>query len=256
MQFNLSSFLDFFISALSIFKDNATIGFICVTMLSLASITIIKIFIHDLHKNFSIQTVSRILGTANPQNVELVSRRLGEVGHTVESYEHPELKQNWEEYKTSIKIDVKLNRHISPIDPNSIFTLSSLGLMFRNWERVASLFVSVGLVLTFMGLVASLQQSGAAILSAGSEGDDIKSALSDLLVIVSAKFVLSITGLACSILINLAIDFRMRLNRRDVARLNFAFRSAILTVPSEVLLSDIRDSLMGIQSTGSGVSSC
>ena len=60
----------------------------------------------------------------------------------------------WTEYFYSVKPDLKLGRPSTPIEPGSVFNIESLNLNLRNFERVAALFLSVGLVLTFMGLVA------------------------------------------------------------------------------------------------------
>ena len=241
---NLADFVTLFIELLAIFKDNSVIGTICALMILSAVAVIIRILTLNLHKNFCIQTMTKPLSAQHINSSDALERALTSVDDTVESYDYSEIKLAWREYRPSVKLDPIRGTYHSPIDPYSILNVDTLGLSFRNWERIATLFVSVGLVLTFMGLVASLQQSGTAILSAGSEGGDIKDALSDLLIIVSSKFILSITGLACSIAINLVIDHRMRMNRRDIARLNFALRSKIQLLPSEIVLSDIRDTLI------------
>ena len=159
------------------------------------------------------------------------------------SYDYADFQRAWREYYSSVEFDRDANSFVSPLDPNMIFNPEALGFNMRRFDRISSLFVSVGLVLTFMGLVAALQQSGAAILSAGAADADIKVALSELLQVVSSKFILSITGLSCSIIINLAIERRIRYNRRTVETLNVALSKTVKFMPIEAIFFDIRSLL-------------
>ena len=239
----LQTLIETALEALSIFKSDTAIGFIVVVMLACATLAILRVSFIDLHKNFCLAGVGERLTSTTQARGEDLRDPLGGASRTALAYDYPEFRTRWIEFAGSVKRDPVSGRLATPIDTKSIFNIEAIGLTLRNFERVAALFVSVGLVLTFMGLVAALQQSGVAILSAGEGDADIKAALSDLLLIVSSKFILSITGLICSILVNLAIDRRLKYNRRCVARLNAAISGAVAFVPAEVLLRDIRDGL-------------
>jgi len=69
------------------------------------------------------------------------------------------------------------------------------------WRYVPGLFVSTGLVLTFLGLIAALRESGQTILLAGQDPQLLQLSLSDLLRIASAKFIMSLAGLVASIVL-------------------------------------------------------
>jgi hypothetical protein len=239
----LETLIEAALRALSIFKSDTAIGFIAVVMLACAALAILRVTFIDLHKNFCLSRVGEQVMSGAVGRVGNVRGPLEGASRTALAYDYPEFRVRWLEFAGSVQPDPVSGRLATPIDTNSIFNIEAIGLTLRNFERVAALFVSVGLVLTFMGLVAALQQSGVAILSAGEGDADIKAALSDLLLIVSSKFILSITGLICSILVNLAIDRRLKYNRRCVARLNAAISGAVAFVPAEVLLRDIRDGL-------------
>lgn len=88
------------------------------------------------------------------------------------------------------------------VRPSAFFNIEDLGFSAGFWRYVPSLFVSVGLLLTFLGLVSALQS----IVPAKGEviGND---QLSILLSVASAKFIMSLTGLLCSILFTLALRF-------------------------------------------------
>ena len=94
--------------------------------------------------------------------------------------------------------------------PSAFFNIEDLGFSAGFWRYVPSLFVSVGLLLTFMGLVSAL----VSIVPARGEviGSD---QLGTLLTVASAKFIMSLTGLLCSILFTLVL--RIGIARAETA---------------------------------------
>lgn len=102
------------------------------------------------------------------------------------------------------------------IRPGIYFGLEELGFtpgFYRHWP---GLFVSLGLFLTFLGLISALGQAAEGV-SAAAEGDIAESdrAITDLLSVASAKFVMSLTGLACSIVFSILLRFRMSAMERS-----------------------------------------
>ena len=237
------SLIEALLTLLSIFKSNEAIGFIVTVMLACALLSIYRVYRTDFNKNSCLNSVTNKLAYAHSQIASNLQEELQSASDTAQTYDYPEFQAKWTEYFHSVQMDFKSGRPSSPIDPKVVFNIEDLALTLRPFERVAALFVSVGLVLTFMGLVAALQQSGAAILSAGSDNAEIKASLSDLLIILSSKFILSITGLLCSIAINLAIDQRLKYNRHCLSRLNAALARTVDFLPVEVILRDIKDHL-------------
>jgi hypothetical protein len=91
--------------------------------------------------------------------------------------------------------------------PDEFFNSYSLGFGLSRWRFWPGVLVSVGLFLTFLGLVAALVQTGD-ILKGASDGADsavMTAALSQLLAVASAKFIMSLSGLFASILVGLSI---------------------------------------------------
>lgn len=66
-----------------------------------------------------------------------------------------------------------------------------------------STFVAVGLIMTFLGLVAALTDAASAFTT--GSGSQIESAINDLLIIAGAKFFASIGGLFASLLVTIQI---------------------------------------------------
>jgi hypothetical protein len=84
------------------------------------------------------------------------------------------------------------------IRPSVFLNTDDLGYSLKGWRFAPGVFVSTGLLLTFLGLVAVLSTTQAML-----NPDDTTVALKQLLGQASAKFIMSLTGLACSIVLNL-----------------------------------------------------
>jgi hypothetical protein len=234
------AFVKLVLSGLAIFKSDMAIGLIAVAMLICASVVIMSI---QMARETQLQCLSAVRGALlNGFADSKISPdlRLKDANIAAFSHDFPEFERAWREYYSSIVHDTTSLTFTSPIAPSSVFSNETLGFSTKAWGRSAGLFVSVGLVLTFMGLVAALQQSGAAIVTAGGSESDIKHALSELLQVVSSKFILSITGLSCSIAINLFIDRREQFDRLAIAKLNEELNNFIAYQPIEEVFFDMR----------------
>ena len=67
--------------------------------------------------------------------------------------------------------------------------------------------MSIGLLLTFLGLVAALEQTGQVLKPDATGAAATVSGLTTLLNVASAKFIMSLTGLACSIVFTILLRF-------------------------------------------------
>lgn len=239
----VEEFLDF----LSIFQRSEIIGMIAVLMLICLIFSILIIATQNLHQNICLNSLAENLHQQKTLSPTDTSQSISNINSIVKSYAYPTLNRAWSEFLSSINFDQKRNQYFSPIDMHTIFTIEALNLNTKRWERVSSLFISIGLIFTFMGLVAALQQSGYAILTAGDQANDVKSSLSILLVVVSSKFILSITGLACSIIINLFIDYKLQRNQKSLNLFLLKLNKIVLYIPVEIILMDIRKSLHQIE---------
>ncbi|ACK84139.1 anti-phage ZorAB system protein ZorA [Methylorubrum extorquens] len=85
------------------------------------------------------------------------------------------------------------------VRPAVFFNADDLGFGSGFWRAVPGLFVTIGLFLTFLGLISAL---GAMDLSAP---DKVQSSLRELLLVASAKFIMSLTGLLCSIVFTVVL---------------------------------------------------
>ncbi|MEY8880574.1 hypothetical protein [Donghicola sp. XS_ASV15] len=118
----------------------------------------------------------------------------------------------WDEFSETIvfdDIDGPLRLRNS-IRPSTFMNVEDLGFGPTVFRIVPNTLVSTGLFLTFLGLVAALHQFSQTI---GPAGGDMNSAMKVFMQIASAKFIMSLVGLFCSIIFTFLL--RARQNKLD-----------------------------------------
>jgi len=131
------------------------------------------------------------------------------------------ISRGWHEYHETLILpaDEDSRGYIrNTVRPYEFFNKDDLGFESTIWRQIPSLFVSVGLFFTFLGLIAALHGSGD-IFAAGADAQSQRGGMQDLLKIASAKFIMSLSGLACSIVFNLT--HKIMSSRIDHAILRF-----------------------------------
>lgn len=104
---------------------------------------------------------------------------------------------------------------LATVRPSTFWNSEDLGMDQGMWKIVPGTFVSVGLFLTFLGLVAALTQTETLLGSAG----DAQEGLRQLLKTASAKFIMSLTGLACSIVFGLVLRIGTRVVDQRISQI-------------------------------------
>jgi len=89
--------------------------------------------------------------------------------------------------------------------PVTFFNREELGVDGGLWRYIPTFFVSIGLLLTFLGLVAALHQTGQILDKEPAGGETTTEGLKTLLNIAGAKFIMSLTGLFCSIVFTITL---------------------------------------------------
>lgn len=106
----------------------------------------------------------------------------------------------WDEFRETIVQDDLDGpaRLRNSIRPSSFINVEDLGFGPGIYRIYPNLFVSLGLFFTFLGLVAALAEFSSSM----SDGRAMDSAMTQFMTIASAKFIMSLVGLLCSIVFN------------------------------------------------------
>lgn len=120
----------------------------------------------------------------------------------------------WKEYRETLVPHEEHGQVVlrNAVRPSTFFNLEDLHFTPGFWRIVPGLFVTGGLFLTFLGLISALNSMAA---PAGSNTAELNIDINGLLTIASAKFIMSLTGLLCSILFTIAL--RLGTGRVDEA---------------------------------------
>ncbi|WP_253711828.1 hypothetical protein [Bradyrhizobium sp. WD16] len=116
--------------------------------------------------------------------------------------------------------------------PSQFFTTRSLRVQYDFVRSLPNFFVGLGLLGTFIGLIAALTFSTASLTSAVDQ-EHIKQALSKLLTTAAAKFYISAAGLVASILLSLFIRLILRHLSATVHQLNESLEERLLFVSEQ-----------------------
>jgi len=119
------------------------------------------------------------------------------------------------------------------IRPSIFFNLTDLHFSPGPWQAVPGLFVTSGLLLTFLGLVAALEGAAGTL-----DPEQQKDALKQLLTVASAKFIMSLTGLAASIVFTVLLRRGMYCLERESHELCVALETRIGFVSLETLAGE------------------
>ena len=108
----------------------------------------------------------------------------------------------WDEYSETFVQHREGDRSIlcNSVRPSQFFNPEDLHFGVGFWRVWPGLFVTIGLFLTFLGLISALHAMNTA------EGVS-EEAMTNLLSVASAKFIMSLTGLACSIVFTAWLRF-------------------------------------------------
>lgn len=115
-----------------------------------------------------------------------------------------QVAETWVEYKDTLVEHVEDGRSVvrNAVRPSIFFNAEDLGFGPGFARHLPGLFVTVGLSLTFLGLISALG-------SMNLTGDNATASLNTLLTIASAKFIMSLTGLVCSIVFTIVLRWRV-----------------------------------------------
>ena len=152
----------------------------------------------------------------------------------------PEIKQFWQEYVETLippldNIDDPAYQiYRNTLRPQAFFTDKYVFRHVKPWVKSETL-IGLGLLLTFIGLVAALTESGNAF--SGST-EQIKAALTKLLSVAGAKFLASVGGLGGSIGQGMLINVRHNKAAGTLEKLNHKLETCLQYASVERIAAD------------------
>ncbi len=204
-------FRDRILAGADLLRDEWTPGAVSLGLVSLALVIVVFLYFRDWQRIRALNWACRNVSKANDRSsfsdqfieVDGTFKRSSDTSRqwpaslSQSEYRRP-ICIAWGEYKETMVVPDNVGSEVvrNNLRPGVFFNAEDLGFEPRWWRVWPGLFVSVGLLLTFLGLIAALTAIG------GNEITD--DSLRELLNAASAKFIMSLTGLACSILISVA----------------------------------------------------
>ncbi len=118
----------------------------------------------------------------------------------------------------------------------------------RSLEWWANILVAIGLVITFLGIVAALSEATSAMAQAGgANGPNMEAALMGLLAIAATKFWTSIAGVLASIILRVVARFRRKRIQSLEASLFETLDACVRFMPPEKVMLEQLKSLKRLE---------
>lgn len=183
-------------------KDAAAPGIVALGIVVLLVIFTAAFFREVFQRRKAVQWLKREIqnsptGADFSRDIDVVSASIKE--SSTNKYGR-QLAAAWDKYKETLVPHEEDGKVVlrNAVRPSMFLNPEDLGFGVGFWRIVPGLFVSVGLFLTFLGLIAAL--------STMAQGAEIDSGvMRQLLSVASAKFIMSLTGLFCSIVFTILL---------------------------------------------------
>ena len=191
---------------LNIFKEDVTALYLAGSMVIIAIILII-----DYRQSVSVPVIKDLKNInklfSKTYNSETFSENIESIKESLQSPEFYNIKPVWFEFNETLTTQKNSEGRIIWFNtkrPEEYFTPKSVTRNrgnFNSIEAWGSFFVGAGLLFTFLGLVAALDQASTAISAAKEDTARVLQALRLMLEISAFKFMTSVAGIFCSIMI-------------------------------------------------------
>ena len=200
--------VDVIVRTSDLLREEHTPGLVAAVLLGLLAWVIGHFGIETLRRCRALDALRRVVAAAATDPVAF-SDSLSEVNRTIKgsgtrraSSPRSLVASAWDEYSETFVQHREGDQSIlcNSVRPSQFFNPEDLHFGVGFWRVWPGLFVTIGLFLTFLGLISALHAMNTA------EGVS-EEAMTNLLTVASAKFIMSLTGLACSIVFTAWLRF-------------------------------------------------
>lgn len=223
---------NFVLGLASLLKDPAAPGVVTLALVIGLAVVIVVYFRRTRSRLNAILWLRQLI--AKTPEGDGFAEGITRLDHTIEREAEGEDREQiataWREYReTLVQHDEDgTTRFRNSVRPSVFFNADDLHFGAGGWRIVPGLFVSIGLFLTFLGLISALNSMDFA-------ADKVQSSLRELLTIASAKFIMSLTGLFCSIMFTILLRVRMSQIEKSVHDLCASIEKRLTFISLEVL---------------------
>jgi DNA anti-recombination protein RmuC len=208
------------------------------------SIIVLVAFIQAIQSHLLIKKACAVIGSHTQENFaknyNSISQDLAKI---------PKISVAWEEFNETIippKFDEQKNcirRCENTVRPQNYFNLRELSMGPDFVKVFPSVFVGIGLSLTFLGLISALAVAVETIGVPNGSTESMQKAISELLKVSSAKFYASLFALFMSVLMTVTFRSMSWSLSRSVTSLNRALERGVRFLTAEELSMKSNDLL-------------
>ena len=190
-------FAEIIFAASDLLREDHVPGWVAAALLGFLAVLTVVLILRVVERRSALRWLEDVLNQVD--SVADFSSRIDQISAEVKQGKRGKRRRSvgdaWSEYKETLVAHEEDGRTTqrNAVRPNLFFNIDDLHFGFGNWRIVPGLFVTVGLFLTFLGLISALQ-------SIRAEQGITDEAMANLLAVASAKFIMSLVGLLCSIL--------------------------------------------------------
>ena len=219
------------LSIASVLKNDAAPGFVTILLVATLCFTVVRWRKLVKSRRNALSSIHSIIAnTPEDQFSQHVTEIDASIAAADKTEEQKNVAEAWYEYRETHVIDDQNGTLVvrNAVRPSQFFNLDDLHFTQGFWRIVPGLFVTVGLSLTFLGLISALNSMSTSLDDGGS------AALEGLLTIASAKFIMSLTGLCCSIVFTIWL-------RRGTSQLEKAVHSLNSLIEKRLTFISLED---------------
>lgn len=219
------------LSIASVLKNDAAPGFVTILLVATLCFAVVRWSKLVKSRRNALSSIHSIIAnTPEDQFSQHVTEIDASIAAADKTEEQKNVAEAWKEYRETHVIDDRDGPPVvrNAVRPSQFFNLDDLHFTQGFWRIVPGLFVTVGLSLTFLGLISALNSMSTSLDDGGS------AALEGLLTIASAKFIMSLTGLCCSIVFTIWL-------RRGTSQLEKAVHSLNSLIEKRLTFISLED---------------
>jgi len=234
-----------YIGFLLVWIREDSIGPAIAAVITFFGLTIISIALYQTFREQNLIKKARlVIGNRSEEafarEFNKISQDLGEI---------PRIRDAWSEFSETLilpKFDEQKNM-LRPCEntqrPHAYFNVRELSMGPDFLKVFPSVFVGIGLSLTFLGLISALGEAVNAINTAGENTQNIQTAIGNLLKISSAKFYASLFALFMSVLMTISLRLMSWTLSGSMSKLNRSLEAGVRFLTPEQLALTANDLL-------------